>query len=855
MPCRRILPQYNHISNTSYTYDIGLEFAGVTYPDTSIKGHRFMLSKRDSRNKTVLDKGILTKSASANGTSPTFVTFKGGNTNNTGTDNASVGFFTSPKTLNDRTALSGTYLKFEGLYSSILTEASTAADPITIDGDPFTVNTSGDLYGAHSVPSVTNIVIDHEFYIEGFSDPTNTALGVKIVSNGDFPAGSVTTTLINHGVVAMQLAAEIPVTTFEADLYVVSEKLYNSKAYADLETIIYLPLHSGYKTLTSSQQTFGGDSFITQMNINSANTWFSVLSSKGVSWDYVADLFVESEINLSLRFNDDAVRCNSFLQRSADAATHNKTHSIVESIDSTIDTYISFCREYVEYNKDQNKLYNEKPNVSLDSTYDYCSSCLFDFSYRIAYSEKSFQEENLDNYKNIKALNYYDLDGSTGILTDLVVNNDNLYAIATNATYFVPTRPQNITTNESNIFIGTGDVLSIPPKRIISPDFAYGGSQDKFTVASSPAGVFFVDRKSYKIFLLTKQLKDVTPGMANWFRNNLDFKLEDAFQKLGLVYPAGSQSTAGTNSIGLQGIYDPYERRYILHKRDFLPIDFQGTFSAANPIATVGDGTYYDTDTNIWYFSSTAAGTFTVISEFDVTYFENHSWTISYSLDHQGWWSYHSYQPKFMFNDHKTFYSQSHSSFSLYEHNKGYFQNFYETKYDHIIEYIIADSIFSRTYNSLELIHDVKLEVNNYFEDVLEVTFDRLWAYNDNQSTGLQTITPKKDQTIENIWGNVFQVDDSTISAERTDREWHLNELRDNSISTSIVSKQWSDIQTGFYIDKVSNPLGVDLTQSKFQIARLRSEWLAVRLYFNPRLNYKSILQYSKMLTKHSNRS
>ena len=93
-----------------------------------------------------------------------------------------------------------------------------------------------------------------------------------------------------------------------------------------------------------------------------------------------------------------------------------------------------------------------------------------------------------DNYRIIKTNSYTDLDGSSGPLVELFTDKDQLYALTTQSAWMLPIRPQTLQTNESSIYVGTGDVLSVPPRRLATPDFAYGGTQHKQSVVSTEFG-------------------------------------------------------------------------------------------------------------------------------------------------------------------------------------------------------------------------------------------------------------------------------------------------------------------------------------------------------------------------------
>jgi len=188
------------------------------------------------------------------------------------------------------------------------------------------------------------------------------------------------------------------------------------------------------------------------------------------------------------------------------------------------------------------------------------------------YSEKSFQEETVDTYRVILTNSYNDLLGAHGKIVSLFVDKDELYALTDRAAWFIPTRPQRLTTNESNIYVGTGDVLSIPPRRLSSPSNAYGGTTQRNSVLSTEFGTIYADDVTGKVFHLSDGLREISSeGMLNFFEEELSLKLVEYLSSLGTTYPH-IDATTSPYSVGIQTTYDPRYKRIILHKRDFTPV-------------------------------------------------------------------------------------------------------------------------------------------------------------------------------------------------------------------------------------------------------------------------------------------
>ena len=376
-------------------------------------------------------------------------------------------------------------------------------------------------------------------------------------------------------------------------------------------------------------------------------------------------------------------------------------------------------------------------------------------------------------YRVFKTNSYRDLDGAWGSITDLFTDKSQLYCSTPKALWFIPTSPQRLTTNESNIYVGTGDILSVPPSLISSTLQGYGGSTYQHTRTSTEFGNFLIDDRSRKILHLADGLKEISAkGMSNFFEENLPLQLDKAvYSQTGVhyqkLYPHSHEG------IGYQIAYDPKFRRVIVSKKDYkplLPVGLIGQTVIPNKL-------FYDSANNIFYVWSN--GRVQRVNLWDEAYFENVSFTVSYSLEFQAWSSFHSYLPNFIFNDNKTFYTSIDEG--LYDHSIGNFQTYYGDKKDHILE-VISNQSPSQTKVFTGLTYSAIVEdymsTQKAYRTVQDVTFSRLIAYTQDQTTGLQDIVVKT-----NSFDNIIQLDGASVAAYYKDSTWYINELRDMNIS------------------------------------------------------------------------
>lgn len=848
---------------------IGFKFDNIVYPSSDIVGHRFLISKRDENSKTVLDNGFLAQLhlTQENGSGPTYYGVDALTESGLlyGTSSKAMAFI-SPKTLLQKEQFNGTHITAHSLWDR---NTFTSLEDYVDDGNPYdamgfavpnieiacNVHKYAGLYGSGAVTEAINSPYDAQVYV----DPYSTQEAVFGLDHG------VVNTSFTTPLPVIQLSSRYLPDTFEDQtLYSVSIKSHK-EVYTSLEAITYVPLHNNVLTPTDDQTIFGGDCFVTYLNYASVYQFkysltggnipplpipspalpFQILTfilanqESRYSAEYISGIWVDSELNFALRHQGQD-ECNQiYLDGYLSAYFINKIASkiIKEDFDNgTVKAKYKprdfMCQEYYAYNMDFSKTNTEKPNFPLPNTFNYCSNCLTSNPYRIRSSENAYQEQVSDSFRVFKPNNYVDLDASTGPLTALRTYSDNLYAMCKKTSYFVPTRPQQIQTNDDSVYLGTGTVLSIPPKKLVSTSSPYGGTSHQLSTLSTEFGITLVDSSSSKVFLITDSLKEISnAGMRNFFENEGHLYINDSFiQATGEEYPLVDAPTDSFGA-GFLSYYDPRHRRLIITKKDFLPL-FEYTQLEGTP---VNGYHYWDPVSQQFVFSSRNS----VLDVLDINNpvkFEDKSFTISYSFLTQSWLSFHSYVPTYAFNDENRFYTTPKGS--VYRHDStSDWLNYYGTYYDHILEFAVFPGPFTSYYDSLIIISDTLKHnpTNRSFSNVVDKTFDRAWLYNSYQSTGPQTLT---------ILSNPFSItanSPTSIPIKRIDSAWRMNDMRDQVINRSVPvdSSEWVDIQSNYYIDKVPNPDATSATKSLFQVERLKDDYLLTRLYFKGQPTYK----------------
>lgn len=658
---------------------------------------------------------------------------------------------------------------------------------------------------------------------------------------------------------------------YAGPIYYVALKRYKN-VYCNLEALKYTTITDHpIPASVSSIQTFGGDIFISRLE------WS--LQDWDASRTFVTGWF-ESEINSELRHSDGTVCGTRFLGSHAGpsdvCAWMTRFTNDPDWRQYVEDEVIGFnkyvCADPLYYNIDFNYINPAKTYFPLPLTFDYCNKCINDHPYRIWASKQSFQEERIDSYRSVLANSYIDLVGDHGEITNIFTDKKRFFIHTEKDIWQLQTRPYEVRTTENNLYVGTGDIFSIPPERLVITPQGYGGSKDKWATITTEHGTIFIDRNNNVIFLLTDGLTEISQnGNRNWFENNLDLFFHKDFRATTGVDYQFDSSTSDSYNVGYSAVYDPRYRRYIVHKRDFkftakLKADYRGTYAPTNNPSGYQVGfIVYDTVNQI-LGRLQQDGSVTPLNRLDKTLFQNKSWTYSYSLVHKQWVSFHGYMPNYMYSNHSNFFTfnnlyseplrpgSSVNVNNIWEHNIGPVTTYYNTKHSFFVDFIANEyPLNNKRLESLQYISRVDEfvpQLDSYIERT-DSPLSKFYAYNTDQITSTNDIKPY-DNAYESIEFN------RTVSlATRWLNQFLISKnLRDIAINRNtqpLFTSEWLDTNyNGNYdidgygngwVDRVPNELARDVNKDIYQRAKMRDRWFGIRVYYHPDEDLRLVLQ------------
>jgi len=835
-PDRRLIPHVDG-TNGEYLVPLGVKFDNIDYPSTDVIGHRFCHAVRNTSDKTVVDSGW--------GVQPTYAVTGVGNrvtldanfadfnvafTNNLMRYNSANIFF-------NQTIHNPDYIKLNTAYH-IESFADSEATVVNKNAtDTITAYSYLFLTTDKAVPDRSNYKVENQVFVPAGSYTSSSVFGVPIQSTDNSADDNLIRLTYDLAPLTSILPAQVlgganitdPVTgTLKYNNHYVYKKV-NIEPYNALLNLQYNYLNFNYATLADSNEFYNGDTIISLSSVT--RTFWPIFTPDNILQGLCySTLYEEHDFNPYMRYSGTG-DANKYYRPGSDI------NILIEKVAyKNTDGYYTLrenmFKEYFAYNKDYTVQSTEQGKVSLPLGYDYCSDCRTSYPNRIIFSPKSFDEETFDLYRINKINDYIDLPAHRGQITGLKYQNNQLLVHTEDTTFILQPNPQQIATDQNTAYLTTGDFLSIPPQELIQTDVGTAGLQSKQAMCNTPFGHCWIDQKRGEIFKFDRSLEIMSnQGLLQWFKENLPSEATQKFFEIeGLDFPI--QSTYDLRGVGICMYYDPRFKRLLISKKDYLPINQRQEFVIEN-----GDYiSVFSLDDRLWQ-GSTLEMDIISINPDNPLYFQDKSWTISYSFLDDSFTSWHSYIPAHGFSDSNSYYT-SRLDNKIWKHlSKERYQNYYNNKYDFIIEWSNIDPV-SSTVNSLYYVgySQVWDDLNKRFKTV-DTTFDRGMLYNFEQSTGLQTLILQNQHT--NPYQNV-SLPNTSKYVIRTDQNYKIAGLVDMAINQPVVTKDWTytKLYPG-YIDLVPYTPNINSSKSPYDMGSLWDKFVFARLFYKPSQDHK----------------
>jgi hypothetical protein len=632
----------------------------------------------------------------------------------------------------------------------------------------------------------------------------------------------------------------------------VSVKKFNPNVNSDLFTMDTILLHR--VTAIKTYATFNGDCFINFFG-------FKKLAPKGQNSQGIGNkcqirgvIFsgFESDINSELRHA--TILPNSFYFPQYYVGLSGAFNFTLQSdnniaytdgipVDDTelFSRYNNAAQEEFRLNQDYAFVNRVDTGTNYNRFINYCSDCYGLYPTRIVWSPKSQDESVSENWRVNAANDYLDIDATTGDITGLWFDKNRMLVHTQDTTWFMAPNPQQMQLDQTNLYIGTGDFLSIPPEAVQRRNFGYAGTDEPRSVCDTPFGHCWVDAKDGRVFQFFEGVQEISAqGIKNWFRDNLPMKLLQQLQLFGI----NDYCCVNNNSVkgvGVRCVYDPRFRRLIVMKRDFEILNqfaFLGYRPVEPPEEPIENNLYYDSEKCEFVHWD---GEAYIRIDFDnKDYFINRCWTMSYSFLNKSWVSWHSYMPSYSYSDNLYFYTfnDRHNDYA-WKHGTDTFLNFYGSMWPSFVE-TVTKSFQTFDVDSLKWVGHTKYWdgiTRQWVEDNNYATLDGAMVYNEEQNSGKVAVALLNQQT--NPFGNIGW-SNTTKNVVRVADEYRTSGFYNLATTIPVVSRGWADIQSYFDADGFGNgwvdlvPVNIDSSASQFNMDFVRGKWAASRLWYEP---------------------
>lgn len=398
---------------------------------------------------------------------------------------------------------------------------------------------------------------------------------------------------------------------------------------------------------------------------------------------------------------------------------------------------------------------NEIPDaVAYNNQYDYENSLItlsskpeiFDsnvnhYKTRTIWSEQAITGELQDSYRIIKINNFYDIQFNTGEIWDTFVYNNTFYLHTPKAlwrTFVNSIEQQSSTTGQ--VVLGTGGVFpsNLPPQQILTQQGGYAGTISQWGGTITPFGYIFPDSLQGKVFKLGDSLEEISLArLTRYFNDNLSVLDNNYNEYIDNPFKYGSK--------GLLSVYDNELKRYILTKNH-----------------------------------------------------PTNSFTISYDPLNDTWLSFHSYRPNVYISRDNDFYSCMNNVFTLYQHNKGNYGEYYGQVFNSELEYTCNHSgAITKVFDNIMLNMD-SFNYNNTPQIYRNSLLDSIIVYDDIQSSGNTLIS----------WNNDYNYipNRTSIRGQFINKQYNLyvplnaavnddiNNINQNTAIRSRIKGNWANV-------------------------------------------------------------
>lgn len=544
----------------------------------------------------------------------------------------------------------------------------------------------------------------------------------------------------------------------------------------------------------------------------------------------VIEFFAESEYNLDYR--DYNLPYQNF---------YSKTQTNLSDIFRS--DKISTPEQFI-YDRSLSKQLIENSIIQQRIDYDpkVDETCFSYYKNRVVYSLPASFDLKSDNWLTYLTNNFYDFPLSDfGAITGMhsVDNQQILFTFDKSSPYITIGRDELQTTSGVKITIGDAGLFAREPRPLVYTDFWYGNSQSRWAFINTQFGSFYPSQRQGRIFNWKGQLDEISRnGMHWWFKNYLP-------SMLLVDFPNFRDYDNPVIGVGLISGWDNTDEKYYLSKRDWKLKD-----QFKNPKTVI-----YDTTSSEFKLTDTSGNILDTIELGDSLYFDDASWTISYSPKDQMFISWHDWQPDWILQGENHFYTIKNNSIWLHNSRCDSYCNFYYVDYPWEIEYLVNSGA------NVEILKNIEYTLEagqyygdcSYFHQVLDDNFDFLVVHNLEQSSGYLNLVlqPRKQMSRLLDYPQLVPVGDSIawqVAYNKIEQKTRINQFFDLTHDRGEYTPNnnyplWTISPKG-YIKTVTD-VAINLNKNPFERKKFRNYWNKIFLSKSVSNNRKYIFKFA----------
>lgn len=433
----------------------------------------------------------------------------------------------------------------------------------------------------------------------------------------------------------------------------------------------------------------------------------------------------------------------------------------------------------------------------------------------VIYSLASFNLQNVDNWQYFLPANYFSFrESDYGELTAMhKLDQDRIIFLFSKASPFISMGRDVLQLEESGrkVTIGDGGLFAQDPREIMPTDNNYGACNSRYAFSNTHLGRFYPSEKQGRILSFTENLDDISrQGLSYWCKTYMPIYLYNYFPD----YP---QKENPVNGVGYLSVFDSHTETVYITKRDFSP-----KRDLPSPITWNGKNFLYRGD---------------IVSLRDPNFFNDISWTLSYSPIDKGFVSFHDWHPDWVIQRDNHFLTVKGKG--VWKHNEAFdsFCKFYGKDYPFEVEFVSNSGQQIHTVRSLEYFLEV-FKYKNFGRDRFHVhheNYSHLIVRNTEQISPLchllyRTGDPQADLAYP-IKSNLNPVMFDVLFSKE-ENKYRVNQFWDTTKDRGeFTSNEWHLFPTdesGY--KNVINPTAIDLSKPEEQRKKFRHYWNKFRL-------------------------